>query len=298
MTFFYLNRCGVSMKKIIGVSLITAITTIGSAQAVTVYKQDGTQLDINGSVRIVATQSSHERTSLVDDGSRFKFNFSQKINDKLDAIGSIRVELEDDNSNPFDIYEAYAGLADKEWGTITVGRQYTTGNDLGVSNYTYDLGGINQTVTEGDQVIKYKSPVINGFNIEADYVFNQNSTADKTIKNDQGMAVNNPRTYGWGAGLFYTGNLTQNLVLTSTLGLSRQNEATFNNTAYTLGAELAYKKLSVAVDYATNKSNNGQAISNELGDITVPGNYQDLKLIELGAMYQVTPKAAIYGEYI
>ncbi len=60
------------MKKTI-VALAVAAVAATSANAATVYNQDGTKVDVNGSVRFLLKKEKDMRGDLIDNGSRVFF---------------------------------------------------------------------------------------------------------------------------------------------------------------------------------------------------------------------------------
>lgn len=286
------------MKKTL-VALAVAAIASTSASAATLYNQDGTAFDISGSVRLLATQNKGQRTALEDSGSRAKFSFSQDLGDGMAAIGALRLRFESGDTVEWD--QGYAGFYKDGVGVLTFGKQDTVADSLGLSDFTYEYGGVNQTTTYGVQAINFMSAPKGGFSWGANYTFNYDP--------DNGTASNSnsdPNQNSWGAGLFYAGQLNDNVNLEASAGftqdrLTDDNGKRYNGNAYIASVAVNTGALTVGVDYSQRQN------TNDVNDITVSTDNNNssvtldanrIQLIELGAHYQYMDNASVYGEYI
>ncbi len=142
------------MKKTI-VALAVAAVAATSANAATVYNQDGTKVDVNGSLRLILKKEKNERGDLVDNGSRVSFKASHDLGEGLSALAytelrfskNVPVQVKDQQGEVVREYEVeklgnnvhvkrlYAGFAYEGLGTLTFGNQLTIGDDVGLSDY-------------------------------------------------------------------------------------------------------------------------------------------------------------------
>ncbi|TNH11286.1 porin [Testudinibacter sp. TR-2022] len=282
------------MKKTL-IALSVAAVAATSANAAVVYDQDGAKVEVGGSLRVLLSKDSGERADLKNKGSRLVVKGSQDLGSGLSALANIEFRFEKDNENGFNDVETkrlYAGFKQDGVGTITFGRQLTNLDDVGLSDYTYDLGGVNQTQTSANKSVKFRSAEWSGFSFGLDYMFGE---ADKKEYNNKA---------GWGAALFYTADLAANTQLNLNGGFSQvksNNVAEHKENAFTVGSELVVDKFAIAVDYSQNKSTNGvdsityRSMSNNTVS-ELPFNKK--REIGLGLKYQYLDNASIYGQYI
>ncbi|HIF5500886.1 TPA: porin [Pasteurella multocida] len=283
------------MKKTI-VALAVAAVAATSANAATVYNQDGTKVDVNGSVRLLLKKEKDERGDLVDNGSRVSFKASHDLGEGLSALAYAelrfstkeKVEVKDTNQqvvvrkyeverigNDVHVKRLYAGFAYEGLGTLTFGNQLTIGDDVGVSDYTYFLGGINNLLSSGEKAINFKSAEFNGFTFGGAYVFS--ADADKQAPRDgRGFVVAGLYNRKMGdVGFALEAGYSQKYV---TAAAKQEKEK-----AFMVGTELSYAGLALGVDYAQSKVTN------------VEGKKRAL---EVGLNYDLNDKAKVYTDLI
>ncbi|WP_424406013.1 porin [Pasteurella sp. PK-2025] len=157
------------MKKTI-VALAVAAVAATSANAATVYNQDGSKVEVNGSVRVLLEKAKDKRTDLKDNGSRIVFKGKQDLGNGLSALAysELRFSAKEDVldaqgkkvknfkgdtvkkdrfGNDVTLRRLYAGFAYEGVGTLTFGKQLTIGDKVGYSDYSY-LSHIYMVVLE------------------------------------------------------------------------------------------------------------------------------------------------------
>ncbi|SPY33428.1 porin [Pasteurella canis] len=280
------------MKKTI-VALAVAAVAATSANAAVVYNQDGTKVDVGGSVRLKLEKLKDHRTDLRDNGSRVTFKASHDLGEGLSALGQLEIRFsKKDIGDSVSNSRLFAGFKYEDIGTLTFGKQLTNGDDVGVSDYTYLYGGVNQVVASGSKVIKFRSANFAGFSFGGDYIFGE---ADKA----------QPENNAYVLSAFYERKFGD-FGFALDLGHSTANKGTavnkYKEKALTVGTELSYSNFAVGVDYSQVKASNGQNVSyqvDHMGSSSIlTTGFNKIQLIELGLKYQVTEKAKLYGEYI
>nr|ABR24803.1 outer membrane protein [Pasteurella multocida] len=275
------------MKKTI-VALAVAAVAATSANAATVYNQDGTKVDVNGSVRLILKKEKNERGDLVDNGSRVSFKASHDLGEGLSALAyaelrfstKVKKTVKEGPSqverigNDVLVKRLYAGFAYEGLGTLTFGNQLTIGDDVGVSDYTYFLGGINNLLSSGEKAINFKSAEFNGFTFGGAYVFS--ADADKQAPRDgRGFVVAGLYNRKMGdVGFALEAGYSQKYVT-----VAKQEK----EKAFMVGTELSYAGLALGVDYAQSKVTN------------VEGKKRAL---EVGLNYDINDKAKVYTDLI
>ncbi|MDY0500694.1 porin [Pasteurella multocida] len=270
------------MKKTI-VALAVAAVAATSANAATVYNQDGTKVDVNGSVRLILKKEKDKRGDLVDNGSRVSFKASHDLGEGLSALAYAELRFSTKEvvrkykveriGNDVHVKRLYAGFAYEGLGTLTFGNQLTIGDDVGVSDYTYFLGGINNLLSSGEKAINFKSAEFNGFTFGGAYVFS--ADADKQAARDgRGFVV---------AGLYNRKMGDVGFALEAGYSQKYVTETAKQEKAFMVGTELSYAGLALGVDYAQSKVTN------------VDGKKRAL---EVGLNYDLNDKAKVYTDLI
>lgn len=276
------------MKKTI-VALAVAAVAATSANAATVYNQDGTKVDVKGSVRLLLQKATDKRTDLLDNGSRLEFGVSHDLGNGLSALGYARLNLTDEqfSDKKVALSKAYAGFGFDGVGQLTFGRQATNGDDLGVANYTYALGGVNKVVDEGDKVARFTSADFGGFKFGVDYVFS--SSAKKEAVNDRAVVLSAfyDRKFG-DVGVKFEAGLS-----------NKKQDKKDSVKAYTVATEFSYGPVALGIDYtqAKFKAKEYETIGMfKLDPKVKPTNVKETALL-VGVKYQVTDMVKVYGNY-
>ncbi|MBT2801091.1 porin [Halomonas sp. ISL-56] len=114
---------------------VASLLSISSAQATTLYDQDGTKLDIYGRISMGIAGGGPEFNSAgnkVNDGaefvdvySRLGFRMSHAVTSDLTALGHVEWRFTGDERNTNqgfnEIRQSYIGLASKQYGTLLAG---------------------------------------------------------------------------------------------------------------------------------------------------------------------------------
>ncbi|NBI12997.1 porin [[Haemophilus] felis] len=269
------------MKKTI-VALAVAALAAASANAAVVYNQDGTKVEVKGSVRFLLKKETNKRTDLVENGSRLEFKASHDLGNGLSALGYARLNLaqEDKTTKKVEVAldKAYAGFGFDGIGQLTFGKQATNGDDLGVANYTYDLGGVNKVVNKGDKVVHFTSADFGGFKFGVDYVFAKDA---KKYETDGSKALNDRAVV---LAAFFDRKFGDVGVKFGT-GLSNEKvDKAFSRKAYTVASEVSFGPVALGVDYSTAKGAKAEKTQKE-------------KALLVGVKYQVTDMVKVYTNY-
>ncbi|HDR0998637.1 porin [Pasteurella multocida] len=296
------------MKKTI-VALAVAAVAATSANAATVYNQDGTKVDVNGSLRLILKKEKNERGDLVDNGSRVSFKASHDLGEGLSALAytelrfskpeTIKVMGKDAQQqdvvvrkydiekigNNVHVKRLYAGFAYEGLGTLTFGNQLTIGDDVGLSDYTYFNSGINNLLSSGEKAINFKSAEFNGFTFGGAYVFS--ADADKqALRDGRGFVVAGLYNRKMGdVGFAFEAGYSQKYVKQEVEQAPQQPKVFKDEKekAFMVGAELSYAGLALGVDYAQSKVTN------------VDGKKRAL---EVGLNYDLNDRAKVYTDFI
>lgn len=269
------------MKKTIVALAVTAVAAT-SANAATVYNQDGTKVDVNGSVRLILKKEKNERGDLVDNGSRVSFKASHDLGEGLSALAYTELRFSKNVTkqkktrlgNNVHVKRLYAGFAYEGLGTLTFGNQLTIGDNVGVSDYTYFLGGINNLLSSGEKAINFKSAEFNGFTFGGAYVFSEDA-GKQASRDGRGFVV---------AGLYNRKMGDVGFALEA--GYSQKYvTAARQEKAFMVGTELSYAGLALGVDYAHTVTNKEKVEVKK-------------RALEVGLNYDINDKAKVYTDLI
>lgn len=250
------------MKKTI-VALAVAAVAATSANAAVVYNQDGTKLEVKGSVRLLLKKAKDKRVDLLNDGSRLEVAASHNLGEGLTALAYGRLNLgasnfgEDAKSASVELSRLYAGFKYDGVGTLTFGKQLTNGDDLGYAGYSEKVDGLSQHVVDvGNKVIHFKSADFNGFTFGADYIFDDSSNKKTTLPNSMNE-VKDPNNRGYVLAAFYERKM-DDFGFGLQAGYSRVNTTEpagkeDNKKAFTVAGELSYSQFAFGVDYSRAK---------------------------------------------
>ncbi|KGQ30930.1 membrane protein [Gallibacterium anatis] len=289
------------MKKTL-VALAVAAVAATSANAAVVYNQEGTKVEVGGQFRVLLTKNSGERADLKNPGSRVEIKATQELGSGFSALAATQLRFSsrtdgesNDDFNDIEAHDVYAGFAYDQVGTLTFGKQNTNQDDLGISDYTYDLGDVKMTHNHDDKAAKFRSVEWNGFSFGADYFFGNAKKDSATEQNGK----------GWGAALFYTAEVANDTTLTVNGGYTKvknfdrtdlTNNGDYNESAYVVGAELATGPFALAVDWSEKVSTN-DTNALDFGTDEVGIDAHKIRALEVGAKYNYLENAKVYGEY-
>ena len=198
------------MKKTVIALAIAALAAAGTSSAATVYNQDGTKVELGGSMRIfLGKLGENQRGNLVNDGSRINIKASKALENGLSAFAGYELRFERDalknkeasNNNFGDptTRKLFVGLGFENVGKLSFGRQSTTADDVVGDSLYYDSGALNPLTTRSDKSVQFRSDEFGGFSFGVDYLFgNAEKHTAKNYKN------------GYQVGAFYNYEIADN----------------------------------------------------------------------------------------
>lgn len=273
------------MKKTL-VALTVAALAAGTANAAVVYNQDGSKVEVNGSLRVFVVKSKADdkskRTDLKNDGSRLYVKGQHDLGNGLSAFGQLQLRFDqgagaDGFGNP-KTKDAFGGFKYAGVGALSLGVQATTGDDVQLGDYSYTLGG-NSNLTTSGRAIKFKSAEFGGFSFGADYVFGGDDAKTNTgLKN------------GYGVGAFYNADFN-GVGFAANAGYTTDTfEAdgvkSVTNKQARLATEVTFGPVAFAVNYGFG------TVKDELNDTKAK-----TKSALVGAKYQVIEPTAVYAQF-
>ncbi|WP_386693218.1 MULTISPECIES: porin [unclassified Lonepinella] len=192
----------------------TAATAVSTANAATVYEQNGTKIELSGSFRMfLGRLGDDQRGDLVNDGSRVILKASQDLGNGLSGLAGYELRFNDNAdskstfNNPTTKY-LYGGLNHQDVGTLTFGRQATNADDIIGDNGYFNSGALIPLTTSAKKEIKFRSAEWNGFSFGLDYLFGD-SSKDRTSTGSTDDSLKN----GYAATLFYNFAIDDNQAL-------------------------------------------------------------------------------------
>ena len=290
------------MKKTL-VAIAVAAFAATSANAATVYEKDGTKVDINGSVRLMLNKKTDNRTDLQNDGSRFKFKFSQQLGEGLSALGYMELRPSgDDFDSNIKTNKVYAGFTQDNVGTLTFGKRLTAGDNFKLADPTEQFLSVvtaTDLKTSSSKVVDFTSANFNGFGFQTSYVFGDDATK-KDNPNQNGYQVlasyeNDFDGLGIAAHALYS-NVKHEL----------NSNKTYNHKVWGLAAAVNYAGLGFAVDYAQAKVSDKRSFGFQLDGneppkptkLTPPGlDINKSKAWQIATTYQVNDPLDVYVAY-
>nr|BBC82074.1 major outer membrane protein [Histophilus somni] len=282
------------MKKTLVALAVAAVAA--SANATTVYNQNGTKVDVGGRVDVMLGKfGDAQRTDLRNNNSRVEFKAEHEVQNGLKAIGAVRFGLgdnedEDSSFNGVKVSKLWLGLKHNDIGKVTFGKQDTTADDVQLNDHTYIFGGNNNLVTSGDKVVSFRTADIQlaegqtlGFG--ADYGFGEAHKKDIELRSpDRHLELKN--TYGVSA--FYAGNFGD-IKVNANAGYTVRNENALagpivsktdnQQQAWRLATQVEFGPASLGVEY-------GQTVYQSKVQHEFQGS---ARFVEVGAKYAVLP---------
>lgn len=186
------------MKKTLA-ALIVGAFAASAANAAVVYDNEGTKVEVGGSLRVVLEKANngdnqHTHSNLRNAGSRLEVKVKHDLSSGYYALGQLQVRFDgkqsdkgtnEDGFGALGTRYAFVGLGHKERGVLTFGRQTTIADSLSTANdYAYGIVEKgNYLPTEGDSVIRYSYKGIDNLEISANYLF-ANQRKDNEVKAD------------------------------------------------------------------------------------------------------------------
>lgn len=283
------------MKKTLAALIVSAVAA-SAANAAVVYDNEGTKVELNGSLRLIMEKADAKKydavgnstktanSALRNAGSRFGITVKHNLDNDFYALGRLESRFDDTESRDQfgSLYakRAYVGLGSKATGDITFGRQLTIADDLTQAN-DYEYGFIPKgkyIPTSGTGVVRYDYKGIEGLQLSANYNFGQTN-------NEKGKPLNPGIKNAYAVGALYTaGDLDARLA--------------YGHTNFETGASYAHRLDGVLA-----------SLGYKFGDFTLTGDFayghekfDDEKTnkfyVAPGFAYQVTPASQVYGNYL
>lgn len=279
------------MKKTLAALIVSAVAA-SAANAAVIYDNEGTKVELNGSLRLIMEKTSVKKGSnksetdsaLRNAGSRLGVTVKHNLDNEFYALGRYEARFDDTSSNDGfgGVYtkRAYVGLGSKVAGEIKFGRQLTIADDLSQAN-DYEYGFIpkgDYIPTSGHSVVRYDYKGIEGVQLSANYNFKQHYK-DKGTPLKPGIK----NAFALGA-LFTAGDLDARFAYGHT---NLETLANYTHRVDGFLASLGYK----------------------FGDFTLTGDFgyahakkNDDKTnkfyVSPGFAYQVLPASKVYGNYL
>ena len=283
------------MKKTLAALIVSAFAA-SAANAAVVYDNEGTKVELNGSLRLILEKADAKKydavgnstktanSALRNAGSRFGITVKHNLDNDFYALGRLEFRFDDTESRDQfgSLYakRAYVGLGSKATGDITFGRQLTIADDLTQAN-DYEYGFIPKgkyIPTSGTGVVRYDYKGIEGLQLSANYNFGQTN-------NEKGKPLNPGIKNAYAVGALYTaGDLDARLA--------------YGHTNFETGASYAHRLDGVLA-----------SLGYKFGDFTLTGDFayghekfDDEKTnkfyVAPGFAYQVLPASKVYGNYL
>lgn len=309
------------MKKTILALTIPALFATSAASAVTVYSDEGAQVDIYGRIQFDAGsfgyQGAKEAENFGSDGSvRLGTNVKYTLNNDVDLIGKaewqVTAESSDDaKTQDIDARYAWAGFRFMDTTELTFGRSqdplaqviYLT--DVmnlfgGAVAYGESLGVSDKA---DDQVrVSYAA---NGLDLRAAYAFADADKVDNNLDKENQWSVSAGYTLPIGLGVFaayeqrnfgaansdldaWFGGLSYTLDGIYLAGLYTQREqGDLESKGYELHAQYNVDAWTLMAQY-----------SNEVEEAPGVADVDTIDAVTLGVQYDLTAKAKLYAEYL
>lgn len=180
------------MKKTLAALLVSAMAA-GAANAAIIYDNEGTKVDLNGSLRLILEKANkegagHTHSGLRNAGSRIALKVTHDLDNDFYALGRFELRFDGKSSTQDgfgDVYvkRAYAGLGHKAYGEVTFGRQVLIADDLSTAN-DYDYGILNKgdyIPTSANSAIRYDYRGVKDLQLGASYQFADNRDAQNEV---------------------------------------------------------------------------------------------------------------------
>ncbi|MCW9710168.1 porin [Avibacterium sp. 21-586] len=283
------------MKKTLLALAVAAVAT--SANAATVYNQDGTKVDVGGRVEVVLGKfNDNERADLRNNGSRLEFKAQQDLGEGVKVIGYTRLRFNDggdkwDTNSSFNNIKTnklWLALEKDDLGRVSFGKQATTGDSVELNDHSYLFGGSNNLFTGGNKVVSFRS---------ADYQLAEGQTlgfgADYTFGQAKKNNADDNLKYAYGTSAFYAAQFDDvgvNLNAGYTVEVNDNGSALSNDTglkvqSWRVASQFVYGPVTFGAEYGQSSYKEHQ--SQDRGG---KGRF-----LEVAAKYQYLDNASVYA---
>ncbi|MFU2047375.1 porin [Avibacterium gallinarum] len=295
------------MKKTLIALAVTAMVS-ATANATVIYEKEGTKIDLDGRMHFELRNDSEQRNDLRDIGSRVRVRAYQDVGAGFKVFGGAELRFSHGNGSASAIggnlrtHRLFAGVSQKDVGTLTFGRQLNLGDHIPKANYTYDGGG-NIFFDGHKKAATFMSNKFAGFRFAADYYFGQANKANQTSSGTTGW----DEGQGYGVGFFYD-NTFGDVAVRFGSGYSSVTQSEDGTEAKEfklkrggVGFDITYDKLiTLGFDWAFGKVSKTGVESGNIGFQKVAGYKATLhknNRFLVGLKVMATPQNAVYGEY-
>lgn len=138
--FPFKKRQWINMKKtLLALAVISAASSVNAAE---ILKTDDGSVDFYGQLRtrVDFRDDADYDANLTTGSSRLGVDASYAVNDSVKALGKIEFGVPANSSTDMKVRVHMVGFA-TDYGTIRVGRDWTTSDDIGGTDYSYVYGG-------------------------------------------------------------------------------------------------------------------------------------------------------------
>lgn len=276
------------MKKTILALAVPALLAAGVTNAATIYNNDGTTVDLKGSIRLWvnsdSSRSGIEKTvQFQDEYSRFGIGVNHDLGNGLSAFGYLEYGNDTQTmEKDFQLTnrQGYAGFKMADIGAISFGRITAPFDDVALSDYTYEYGGVmnfgemeNHTKKDGNNFLarvsksfKVETAEVNGFKAAASYTMQADGAArDVSFDNGNKLTDNASINGAYTLAAFY--NTDFGLTLNAGYGHAKYNRGVvglsgvYSNVdgaksdIWGIGAQYEFGDFAVALDYGQARHN-------------------------------------------
>lgn len=230
------------MKRLLTTLVITSSAIISiQAQAVEIYKNNGTTLSAIGDISVNFEKGTQERLDLQNYSTSIFFKLHQKLSDNVLAAGGIKIGTYSNlsSTSPY-VSKYYIGFQKPGIGTITFGRTPPNGIRVQLGNYTNGYGGNNNLNADiqgfGWKAINVISDSFSGFSFGGDYIFGDKNK--QITQNDYGKLK-----HAYGLQEFYSHRFSNNTILNINSGyntlININPTANINDKLYGLAEDIS-----------------------------------------------------------
>lgn len=232
------------MKKTLA-ALIVGAFAASAANAVVVYNNEGTKVELGGRLSIIAEQSTstedaqkQQHGALRNQGSRFHIKATHNFSDGFYAQGYLETRFitdtfrnGSDNFGDITTKYAYVTLGNKAFGEVKLGRAKTIADEITTAeDKEYGLLNSKKYIPTNGNTIGYTFNGIDGLVLGANYLLAQQrdletSTIDPNDITQAGEVLKGAVSNGIQVGAKYDAN---NIIVGIAYGRTNYNESTFD----------------------------------------------------------------------
>lgn len=285
------------MKKTLAALFVTGALTATSATAITVYQQDGTRVELNGSLNVLLTKSKKQRADLSHDHSYIGVKATHDLGNGISVLGVTKIGLlhpakqvdrEPKKEAGILLDELYAGFDFEGIGKLTFGKQETNLSEVSFANYTYlkKEEHLSLASPHYDKVARFSSASWNGFRFGLDYSFYDKPKEAKQDKYWRGLS----------ASVFYQQKFGDFGVDLAAGYLDHRGPAVTwfkhrpqHNRGFALAGQLSYGDFAVGVDY--------HKVKMHLFELPKAWQHYVETVLDIGLKYQVQDNTKVYAQY-